>query len=200
MGKGRVGDETIERLARVRLTGSRFQQVRLDLLGKTETHQLRQQEKIVVIRRKIQSMNRENIAPLPKQIDPVAQVELLEKEHVLTGILLGGAGIPARLSGDVPTNDLRAIEIGDESIVVFHLQGQGVEGFGIFRFEGHPQEGRSVPSEHLLAYVGSQLTIEAEISIEDQAEHLHLREAQILPGYRDPHIAPPSFDVLDGER
>ena len=101
--------------------------------------QLRQEQEIVISGSKIETLDRQDISPGQERSSPGSDIESLKQEHLLDRVFPRRAGVPPQGLRRVTVRDLGSIKPGDESIVVLHSQGQGVEQVRILNLEGDPQ-------------------------------------------------------------
>ena len=80
-------------------------------------------------------------------------VEAFEQQRCRIIVTAGCPGVPVRTLRPIARRDPDAIQIGDESIVVFHVERQSDEPCGIRDIEGNANVGAGINAGHLRAHV-----------------------------------------------
>ncbi|MDC0296515.1 hypothetical protein OAK95_02590 [Akkermansiaceae bacterium] len=80
-------------------------------------------------------------------------VEAFEQQGCRIIVAAGCSGVPVRTLRPIARRDPDAIQIGDESIIVFHVERQPDEPRGIRDLEGNANVGAGINTGHLRAHV-----------------------------------------------
>ena len=107
-------------------------------------------EEVTGIDGEVEALDGEDVRSLPERFDPgVGDAEGLELNRSRVIMLGGGGGIPGDQAAGIGGGDSLAVQIGDETIVVHHAQGELRDVRGIVDLEGNPNIDAGVSVVHL---------------------------------------------------
>ena len=134
--------------------GSRRGRREITLVGRgdLDAFQLRINQKILIARRKIQSLDRQHVHPRAQRAQ--RNVDVLIAERLRLGMLRRSRGIPRHRRRRVPPRHFRAVHIRHEAVVILHPQPQDVVVSRILHREIQAHERRRVVIQHLRLGVG----------------------------------------------
>ena len=137
-GKPGVSDE-IDRSTPIRFSRARSGEVAELVAQRPGRQELGGTEKTLIVGFLVQRVDRKHVRSGEQFRAKCGEVDALSHNSLVTAVAYRGCRVPAKSLGGVGARHLDAVEISDESIVVFHAQGQRFNACGIFHLERDPE-------------------------------------------------------------